>query len=127
MLSVSTRQCFSHKHYIAVIGFSNKQQQLEKQQIKATERRTFTKVSLRSFSRYITALNSEHTFLYSFYIKLGIKSRYVSKKRTKLRRVQVGVMERRGQMLRKGMAVETVNEWLLETLGERCVEMLTRP
>lgn len=36
-------------------------------------------------------------------------------------------MWRRGQMLRKEIAVETVNEWLLETLGRRCVEMLTRP
>ena len=37
-------------------------------------------------------------------------------------------MERRGQMLRKEMAVvETANEWLLETLGGRYVEMLTRP
>lgn len=40
-------------------------------------------------------------------------------------RVQVGVMQRRGQMLRKETAVETVNEWLLETRGRRCVEMLT--
>lgn len=35
--------------------------------------------------------------------------------------------EGEGQMLRKEMAVETVNEWLLETLGGRRVEMLTRP
>lgn len=42
------------------------------------------------------------------------------------RRVQVEATERRGQMLRKATVLETVNEWLLETRGRHCVEMLTR-
>lgn len=38
-------------------------------------------------------------------------------------RVQVGVMQRRGPMLRKE-AVETVNEWLVETRAEAALKCL---
>ncbi len=75
------------------------------------------------------ALNSECTLFYSFYkARRNKKKKQVcQQEKDQLRGVQVGALERRGQMLRKEMAVETVNEWLLETLGGRCVEMLTRP
>ena len=65
--------------------------------------------------------------LLQFLHNTGNKKQVCQQEKDQLRRVQVGAMERRGQMLRKEMAVETVNEWLLETLGGRCVEMLTRP
>lgn len=46
----------------------------------------------------------------------GNKKQVCQQEKDQLHRVQVEAMERRGQMLRKEMAVETVNEWLLETL-----------
>lgn len=61
------------------------------------------------------------------YCKKKGKKQVCQQEKDQLHRVQVGAMQRKGQMLRKEMAVETVNEWLLETLGGRCVEMLTRP
>lgn len=62
-----------------------------------------------------------------FLCDTGNKKHVCQQEKDQFRRVQVGTMERRGQMLRKEMAVETVNEWLLETLGRCCIEMLTRP
>lgn len=35
-----------------------------------------------------------------------------------------GAMERRGQMLRKEMALETLNEWLLETQADAALKCL---
>lgn len=48
----------------------------------------------------------------------------MSAAKDQLLRVQVRVMK--GQTLRKEIEVETVNEWVLETLGGGSAEMLTR-
>ena len=49
----------------------------------------------------------------------------MSASKDQLLRVQVRAMKE--EKLRKESEVETVNEWVLETLGEGCAEMVTRP
>lgn len=89
--------------------------------MKAHKRRTFVKVIFRSVPHYRRENLSPH-----FIHNTSNKKQVCQQEKDQLRRVQVGANERRGQILRKEMVVETVNEWLLETLGGHCVEMLTR-
>lgn len=85
--------------------------------LKQRKRQSFPKVSLKILAS--TLLHFLHNTVN--------KKQVCQQEKDQLHGVQVRVMKRRGQVLRKEVMLETVNEWLLETLSGQCVEMLTRP